>query len=178
MQSASNPHISSLLIGSSMLSHSSLKLGWDGFTIERHEVNAGEKSETTTEQHFVAVWTGAPCYGERPNLRGEFVPFSKKRGSVTLLPMGLAPPLRLSSSTEATVVVFEPQFIEGIENELEQRLTAPFLGKLGLEELESSKLVSLLMQECDSGGLHGRIYAESLAHAIAIRFLHLSREDP
>src|SRR5271170_3948066 len=111
MQSESSSHIRALLRGASMLSHSSRKLGWDGFTIERHEVAAGEKPETATEQHFVAVWTGAPCHGERPNLRGGFVPFSKKRGSVTLLPIGLAPPLRLSSSTEVTAIAFEPEFI-------------------------------------------------------------------
>lgn len=158
-----------------MFGHSSRELGWIGFTIERHEVAAGEKPEAILEQHFVAVWA-EPCYGERPNLRVEFVAFSKRPGSVTLLPAGTTPPLRLSSPAEATVVALEPKFIENVEEELEQRITSPLIGKHGIEDPELSMLVSLLMKECASGGLNGRIYAESLAHAITIRFLHLGKE--
>jgi AraC family transcriptional regulator len=177
MQPESNSHIRSLLRGSSMIGQSSCNLGWEGFTVERHEVSAGEKPETILNQHFVVVWTGGPCHGERPNLRGEFVAFSKSRGCVTLLPTGLIPSLRLSSSAEATVVAFDPEFIRSVEGELEQRSSASFTGKLALEEPELSTLVAILMKECASGGHEGRIYAESLAHAIAVRFLHLGKGE-
>jgi AraC family transcriptional regulator len=91
--------------------------------------------------------------------------------------MGAVPSLRLSSSIELVVVAFEREFIESVETELEERLTGPLSGKLAIEEPELSMLVSLLMKECDSGGLRGRLYAESLAHAIAILFLHISRGE-
>jgi AraC family transcriptional regulator len=159
-----------------MLGHSSRELGWDGFTIERHEVAAGDKPETTLRQHFVAAWT-EPCYGERRNLRGQLAPFCMRPGSVTLLPIGPAPPLRLSSSTEVTVVALQSQFIDSVEGEFEHRSSAPFTDPRTLEEPQLSILMSLLMKECDSGGVNGRVYAESLAHAIAIRFLQLGKEE-
>lgn len=158
-----------------MLGHSSIVLGWRGFAIERHEIGAGDKPAISLQQHFVAVWTGPTPYGERRNLRGDVVPFTKKPGTVTLLPIGVAPALRLLSPTEITVVAFEPEFISNVEAELEQRLTTPFLEKLVLEEPEVSLLVSFLMKECESGGPHGQAYAESLAYALAVRFLYLAR---
>jgi len=171
----SSSHIRSLLRGSSMLGHSSMVLGWRGFAIERHEMAAGDKPAIPLQQHFVAVWTGSTPYGERRNLRGDVVPFTKKPGTVSLLPIGVAPALRLLSPTEITVVAFDPEFISNIERELEQRLTNPFLEKLVLEEPEVSLLVSFLMNECESGGPHGPAYAESLAYALAVRFLYLAR---
>jgi AraC family transcriptional regulator len=177
MQSTASPHIRSLLRGSEAVGRSSLELGWDGFIIERHEITAGEKPAIALGQHFVAVWSGAPCHGERPHLRGGCVTFYKRPGSVTLLPVGQAPPLRLSSSTEVTVVAFEPAFIARTEVELERKLSTPFLDKLAIETPETSTLVSLLMKECEAGGLHGRLYAESLAHAIAVQFVYLGRGE-
>jgi AraC family transcriptional regulator len=174
MQSESSSQIRSLLRGSSILGRSCSQAG---FTIEHHEVAAGEKPEIALEQHFVGVWA-EPCYGERWNLRGKRVVFSKRPGTITLLPMGWVPRLRLSSPAEVSVVAFEPKFIESVSDELEQPSSAPFLGRFDLEDPELSMLVSLLMQECNSGCLHGGAYAESLAHAIAIRFIHLGRGEP
>jgi AraC family transcriptional regulator len=175
-QGEGNSHIRSLLRGSKMLGRSSREFGWTGFTIERHEVASGVKSETMLERHFVLVWT-EPCYGERQNARGHFVAFSKKPGTVSLLPAGLIPPMRLYSPTEATVVAFEPEFIQNIKQSLERPSTDSFTGKLAHEAQELSTLVSLLMAECNSGAPHGRIYAESLAHAIAIWLLDLGRAE-
>jgi AraC family transcriptional regulator len=175
MQQAGSPHIRSLLRGSEIVGRSSIELGWNGFTIEHHKIAAGEKAAIALQQHFVAVWSGAPCYGERPNLRGEASNFSKRTGSVTVLPGREAPPLRLSSSTEITIVAFDPAFIARSEEDLERKFNTPFLEKLGVEDSEISTLVSLLMKECGTGGLHGRLYPESLAHAIAVRFVYLGR---
>jgi AraC family transcriptional regulator len=177
MQSESSSQIRSLFRGSSsILGLSSRKLDWNGFTIEHHKVAVGEKPETALEQPFVAVWTER-CCGELQDSRGKFVPFSKRPGSINLLPTGLVVPWRLSSSTEVTVVAFETEFVNSVEEELDRRLTMPFLGKLAIEDPQLSMLVSLLMRESDSGGLHGRIYGESLAQAIAIRFIHLGRGE-
>jgi AraC family transcriptional regulator len=160
-----------------MIGHSSLALGWRGFSIEHHEITAGDKPATTLQQHFVAVWSGAPSYGERPNLRGEYVAFSKRPGTVSLLPVGQAPPFRLAASTEITVVAFEPEFIAHIEAELERTSSTPFLEKVVIDDPETSSLVSLLLKECNTRGFHGRLYAESLAHAIAMRFVYLVRGE-
>jgi AraC family transcriptional regulator len=159
-----------------LIGRSSSRLGWNGFTAERHEVYPGVKAETSLEQHFVGVWT-EPWHGEHRNLRGESVPISKRSGSVSLVPMGQVSPCCLSSPTEIMVIALEPEFIDSVEDELERRLTAPFLGKVAVDDPELSQLVSLLRKESDAGGLHGRIYAESLAHAIAVRFVHLARGE-
>jgi AraC family transcriptional regulator len=177
MENTGSPHIRSLLRGSEIVGPSSVELGWNGFCVERHEIAAGEKPAVALQQYFVAVWSGAPSYGERPNLRGQSVVFAKRPGSISLLPAGQAPPLRLSSSTEITVVAFEPAFIARAEASLERKVNAPFLEKLVIEDPELSTLVSLLMKECEAGGVHGRIYAESLAYAIAMRFVYLVREE-
>jgi AraC family transcriptional regulator len=174
MHNTSSPHIRSLLRGSEIIGASSLALGWDGFCVERHQVAAGEKPAVALHHHFVAVWSGA-CYGQRPNLRGQSIAFSKRLGSVSLLPVGQAPPLRLSSSAEITVVAFEPTFIAHVEAGFERKLINPFLEKVSIEDPTLATLVSLLMKECDTGGLQGRIYAESLANAIATRFIHLAK---
>src|ERR1700748_1560463 len=126
MQDICSSHIRSLLRGSSILGHSSLSLGWKGFAVERHEIAAGEKPATSLKQHFVAVWTGSPSYGERTNLRRETVAFTKKPGPVPLLPAGNAPALRLSFPTEIAVVAFEPEFIANVEAELDWHVAAPF----------------------------------------------------
>lgn len=89
--------------------------------------------------------------------------------------MGQAPPLRLSSSTEIIVVAFEPAFIAHAEAELEGKRNVPFLEKVSIEDPVLSTLVSLLMKESDSGAPQGTLYAESLAGAIASRFIYLAQ---
>ena len=178
METMSSPHIRALLRGSALISPSSLSLGWNGFCVERHEIAAGEKPAVSLQQYFLAVWSGAPSYGERLNLRGQSAVFAKRPGSLSLLPVGEAPPLRLSSSTEIIVVAFEPAFIAHAEASLERKVSGPFLEKVTIEDPELSTLALLLMKECDAGGVHGRIYAESMAYAIAMRFVFLGRGAP
>lgn len=174
MESMESPHIRSLLRGSEIIGPSSCILGWNGFCIERHMIAAGEKPAVELQQYFVAVWSGT-SYGDRTNLRGQPTAFSKRPGSVSLLPVGQAPPLRLSSSTEIIVVAFEPAFIAHAEAELEGKRNVPFLEKVSIEDPVLSTLVSLLMKESDSGAPQGTLYAESLAGAIASRFIYIAQ---
>jgi AraC family transcriptional regulator len=177
MQCSLSTQIGSLLKGSSVLGPSSRSLGWNGFTVESYAIPAGKKPETRLKQDFIAVWTGAPSSGKYKNLDGSFKAFSIQAGDVTLFPIGLIPEIHLAVSTEIAVVAFELDFMKALKPELGRPSPHSFHAHFVLPEPRLSTLVILLMTECISGGLNGRGYADSLAHAIAGRFLHLGEMD-
>ena len=54
----------------------------------------------------------------------------------------------------------------------------PVSARSGLRDHAISEILNLLLAEVESGGASGTLYAESLAHALAVRFLFLGEHLP
>jgi AraC family transcriptional regulator len=169
--------IDTLFRGSALPATSSLELGWQGFTLERRRVAAGERAEEVIGDHFLVLWQGQPALGERADRGGRFAPYAKYPGMLSIGPAGILPAVRARNEAHVVACALEPRFAEHVELELDARLNAPLHEQIGFEDRGLQHLLLLMLAELEAGGLHGRLYAESLVQSLTIRFLHLARAD-
>jgi AraC family transcriptional regulator len=76
---------------------------------------------------------------------------------------------------EVIVGAMSPSLIKGIEQELDRHSSESLHDKLNFQDDGLRMLVSLLIAESEAGGPYGRLYADSLIHALATKFVHLGR---
>jgi AraC family transcriptional regulator len=152
--------------------YSSAKLGWTGIVLEYHLAQPGEKPLTSTQYHIVELAVGQePSYGERPNRRGAFLPYSKYPGGINIYAEGVLPPIYPSTQTELIVCALKPDFVAEIAEEQGAIGTAELPEGIGLRDEGTAGLIRLLDEEARTGGRLGRLYAEHLIHALSQRLL-------
>lgn len=169
--------IAGLFQGSIVRQKSSTELGWEGISVERLTVEPGEKSESVIDHHYVILWDMHSAFGERADLRGKFAPYSKHPGTVSTCVPGIRPAIRAYTKTEAIVCALSQSFLAEIEDELGRRRVGPFHEQLGIDDVGLRQLVTLLATEVDDGGASGKLYADSLAHALGSRLIYLGRAE-
>jgi AraC family transcriptional regulator len=170
-----NSEINKLLGRSSLRGPSSIELGWNGFAIERHSVEEGERAEEFSDHHFVVLWDVYSCHGERADPKGRFFPYSRRPGATSLFPAGTIPTLRKFSKMEVIVGAANPSLVNRVEEELDRRPVEPLNEKANFRDAGLRMLMSLLITESEAGGPCGRLYADSLVNALATRFVQLGR---
>lgn len=152
--------------------YSSTQLEWKGIVLEHHLAQPGEKSLATTRHKIVELAAGRePSYGERPNGRGAFLPYSKHPGGINIYSGGVLPPLYTSSQTELIVCALDPHFVSGIAEEQEAVVTAELPEGIGFRDDGTAGLIRLLDEEARTGGKLGRLYAEHVIYALTQRLL-------
>jgi AraC family transcriptional regulator len=171
-----NTHFDALLRGPSSRGVSSQGLDWKGFVIERHCVEPDERPESVSEGYILGLWCNTVT-GEHPNGRGGHVPYTKHPGTITFAPPGIVPAVRQRNRFEIILCALEPEFVGGVENELDQLPTARLPYQTGFHDPTLLQLMRLLEAEARQGGPSGRLYADHLAHALAMRFLLRGRTD-
>jgi AraC family transcriptional regulator len=170
-----NPEISKFLGESVLRGPSSIDLGWNGFAIERHSVEQGERPEKFSDHHFIVLWDVHSCHGERADVNGRFVPYSRRPGSASLFTAGTLPTVRKLTKMEVIIGAANPSLVNRIEEELDRRPIEPLNDKLNFQDAGLRMLISLLITEVEAGGPCGRLYADSLVNALATRFVQLCR---
>jgi AraC family transcriptional regulator len=169
--------ISDLFKDSSLRERSSLKFGWNGVTVERRSTEAGERPEAVSDHYFVVLWETHSTHGERADVRGQFAPYVKHPGTISICIPGIIPRVRAFSKTEAVVCALNPAFLAGIEDELDRPPANPLRDLLGITDTGLREIASLLATEAAEDGPCGRLYADSLTHALGIRFLNTASEQ-
>jgi AraC family transcriptional regulator len=167
--------IDTFLRGSILRGPSSIDLGWNGFAIERHSVEAGERPEKLSDHHFIVLWDVHPCHGERAGPNGQFVPYSRRPGAASLFTAGTIAAVRNITKMEVIIGAASPSLINGIEEELDRHLIEPLNDKFNFQDSGLRMLMSLLITESEAGGPCGRLYSDSLINALATRFVQLGR---
>jgi AraC family transcriptional regulator len=164
------------LRGPSSRSVSSHGLNWKGFVIEGHSVEPAERPEAISEQYILGLWRST-AIGEHADGRGSYVPYTKFPGSITFAPPGIVPKVRQRNRLELILCALEPGFVNDVEDELDRRPTTKLHYQTGFQDATLRQLMTLLGEEASQGGPSGRLYADHLAHAMAVRFLLLERTE-
>lgn len=167
--------ISALLNSSTLLRPSSVELGWKNFTIERRTVLPHEKPERVLKHHFLILWNVHIAEGEIAYGSGRFSAYKKYPKTITTCVPGIRPAIRNHSKHEVIVGALNPQFIRGIEEELDKPPSGAFRGLYGTDHPDLRNLLLLLLRESETGGRYGTLYAESLIVALATRLLYAAR---
>jgi len=165
--------ITSFIRGSSKRVITSSGLKWEGVSLELHDVFPAERNDSIAADHLIALFTGHVWRGEVAVSQGRFVPHSYYAGAIHLFPAGPIPACRTFTSTKMIVCALDPALVREVGVEVESTVTE-FRGGIDLRDGSLRGLMTLLAAEADTGGLSGKLYAEHLAHALALRFLWLS----
>jgi AraC family transcriptional regulator len=150
--------------------YSSIRLGWDGVHLEHHRCLPVERYESVSPHHLIAVSTGHVARGEISATRGRYVPYFYSPGEIKIYPAGPIAAVRPFTDTTFIVCALDPRLVAEVEEEPRTPLTGEFRPIINLRDPSIERIVTLLAAEVDSGGLSGRLYAEHLAHALAVRF--------
>ena len=165
--------ITSFIRGSSNRVITSSGLEWEGVSLELHDVFPAERNDSIAADHLIALFTGHVWRGEVAVSQGRFVPHSYYAGAIHLFPAGPIPACRTFTSTKMIVCALDPALVREVGVEVESTVTG-FRGGIDLRDGSLRGLMTLLAVEADTGGLSGKLYAEHLTQALALRFLWLS----
>jgi AraC family transcriptional regulator len=172
-QSAPGPSsIDAYVRGFSTRLSSSDNLRWDGVYLEHHRKFPAERSESLSPQHVVVLFTNNVSRGESVATTRRSLSYSYPPGTINLFPAGPIGTCR--TVTEATTVVcaVNPKLLSEAGDDL--GMPSDFRSIKGIRDHSLEGIVKLLAAEADAGGASGRLYADHLAHALAIRFRQLA----
>jgi AraC family transcriptional regulator len=166
--------INSLIRGSSVRLISSSGLGWGGVLLELHDASPAVRSDSLSADHIVALFTDHVSRGETAISPSRFVPYSYQPGAINLFPVGPIPACRPITSTKMIVCALNAALVEDVASEELSSAVKQLRRTTDLRDTPLRRLILLLAAEAESGGVSGKLYAEHLAHALALRFLLLS----
>ena len=171
--------LSDQCVGPSRIVKTSAVLPWSGFLLERQIADRemiilGKE----IDQFLLAMVCSSVVKGQRRTMRGEKVAVRKTAGTITAIPPGPVPELQLLSEAEFVYCTFDRGFISRIVDQLDGRRPDLIGFQSGLRDRSISQLFSLLITEFEDRNPTGTMYAESLAEALALRFLYLGNTLP
>lgn len=165
-----------LFSGPSLCRATSRGLRWFDYLLEEHTVGAGETNESTPPYATLFMWSGAIGTGELKVDGGRFKPYIKYPGFFSLFPANSLPAARTFTGSQFFVFAIRHSFIEALKMERDRMPAQEMRTLMLFQDSELRQLMSLLSAEAKTGGIFGRLYADSLAQAIAARVLYFNEK--
>jgi AraC family transcriptional regulator len=162
--------------GPATVEHSSYRLPWQSFVVERHRLEPVERPPGISTHYMLGVLRGGPARVEIFDGQSSGKRYAKRPGAVTLTAVGPVPHLIYLDGARLIVSAFAKPFMEDVAAESDQALPE-MDGTVTVRDPAIVRLSVLLDEEAASGGPGGVLYAESLARSLALRFLLWSRPD-
>jgi AraC family transcriptional regulator len=170
--------INAFVRGPSTLLCSSSTLGWDGICLEHHRCSRDERDDSVSPHHLVVLFTSHVSRGETSVASARFVPYSFAPGAIKLCSAGPIGACRPSTDTTMMLCALDPKFVTEVGEEVGLPSTQGFRPIVNLRDQPMEGLITLLAGEANSRGASGKLYAEHLAHALALRFRQVSGGVP
>ncbi len=135
--------------------------------IQRYQGNVGENLEEANDRHLIVQMRDS-AWAERRGASGCWAPFLKERGSLTIVPSGPVPEVRLLAPSNMILCVLEKGFTGEIALEMD-RCPANDTD-FHIRDTSIEALINLLVNESEA--FHPcALYSQTLEHALAMRFL-------
>ena len=155
--------------------YSSAAEAWKGFLVEKHVCSPGVRAPAMTDRHVISLLCGRAArfeYGSEGCRGGLSI---EPPGSLTIIPNGQVPGVRLHTSAEFTHCALDEDFTRGVLNEMEPRPCSQPVFRVGVRDTGTQWILDLLFHELEADAPTGRLYVESLVFALATRYLLLFR---
>lgn len=108
---------------------------------------------------------------------GASSPYAKYPGELSLGTPGTLPAVRARTPSNVLACTINPLFTDKLESELDVRPTVSLHEQPGIQDHGLHQLLLLLAAESEAQGACGKLYVDSLFHALVTRFLYLSRAE-
>jgi len=161
--------------GPSQVLRSSAGLTWQGVLLEKQVSSPGERVGACTDRQVISMLCGCPARFEYGNAK----PCLEVVGTITIMPIGALPNVRLHTPAELLYCAFEEAFIHRVLREMERPFSGLTAFRSGLRDSAMQRLLNLLSDELEAKAPSGKLYVDSLAYALAMRYLLIDgvRED-
>jgi AraC family transcriptional regulator len=173
-----SPLIRNFIRGNSSARFSSKNLHWPALDLERHVISPTEVPEGTIDCALLLMWRGnSVARGEHLDSGGSYISYAKRPGTLTLFTPGAIPQVRTSTKSDFLVCAFNKEFFSNMREEIRDERKMPGTNRgtsiasdePSFHDVSLARLLLLLEDEVKCGGVSGALYAEYLAHVLAMR---------
>jgi AraC family transcriptional regulator len=154
---------------------SSLPLSWHGILLEKHLSSPGERTSASIDRHVISLLTGSPSRFEHRTVSGHFLAHLNRPGTLMITSAGPVPDIRLHTPSEFIHCALDEQFTRGVIEELDCHAPRRPIFRSGVRDKSIQGIIGLLLEELQTQRPFGRLYVDSLAHALATRYVLLDR---
>lgn len=157
---------------------SSSDLAWEGIYLEKGENEGFTPDDVTVTQHYFAINTGPALEWEWKD-GGTFKTHRYATGDIWVNPAGIPFSHRISGHNQFVLLTLEPSKIAELlpEHPLLERQV--FRRQHQAQDRHLQTLIQALLIEAEMGGPNGRLYADTLATALATHFVnHYGIDSP
>ena len=169
-----SPWLSSPLLafapGPTKVLSSSLANSWQGILLERHLSSPGVRACTSIDRHVVSMFVGASARFEYRARSGECVVCVNRPGAIMITPSGPVPELRLHAPSEFIHCALEESLLRDVVEDLGGAIPPPVF-RAGIQERSIQRILSLLIDELEAVRPLGKLYVDSLAHALVTQYV-------
>ena len=137
------------------------------FRIQRYRGHAGEYLREPIDRHVI-VQIRDSAWAERRGANGSWVQFLIERGSLAMVPSGPVPEVRLLTPSDMILCALEENFTREIALEIDRQPVSDTAFHIRDTPIEG--LVELMINDFEAPHPCAQ-YCETLAHALAMRFL-------
>jgi AraC family transcriptional regulator len=141
------------------------------FQLLRYQNYAGEELQGSTDRHFIVQICDSAARAERRSADGSWVQFLKERGSLTIVPSGPVPDVRLLTPSNMIACALEKNFTRELALEMDRQLANGTVYRSGVHDASIEGLLGLMLNDCEAQCRPCALYSDTLAHALAMRFL-------
>jgi len=163
----------SLAPGPPQIIQSSESLPWQGFLLEKHLSSPGERAAGLNSRHVISLLCCQSSRFESRTSSGNFVPYLKTAGAITIMPVGPIPEVKLLTPSELIHCALEGSFVQDVIEEMDHSITIEPEFHSGIRDTSIQRILTLLLEELEAGAPSGILYADSLAHALTVRYLKI-----
>ena len=149
---------------------SSHKAAWSGISLEHHYLPPGETPEYTVEQYILSINIGQSFQYERI-IAGHLQTGLIANGAVGVCPLHLPHMLRWSEAANLLLLKLEPQLLTRHALELLGSDRVELVPYFAVADPLIQQIGLALRAELQLHGSNGRLYAESMANALAVHLL-------
>jgi AraC family transcriptional regulator len=143
------------------------------FQIQRYRTYVGECLKESNDRHFIAHMRQS-AWAERRGATGRWARFLIQRGLLSIVPSGPVPEVRMLTSTNMILCVLEKNFTSEIALEIDRHPANDT--DFHVRDTHIEGLVDLMINDFEASRPCA-LYSETLAHALAMRFLLYGRSS-
>jgi AraC family transcriptional regulator len=163
----------SIMPGPTRVLCSSKHLPWRGLVLERHFTAPGERAAGYIDKNVISMVTGSPSFFAHCEPSGAIVEWKNRRGTIIVIPAGDVPAVRLHKATEFVHCALEEEFTRSVGEEIGCHQASRTFFRPGIDDKAIRRILMLLLEEVSTETRLGGLFVDSLAHALATRYLQL-----
>jgi AraC family transcriptional regulator len=138
------------------------------FQIQRYRAYAGEYLREPNDRHVIVQMRESAWAERRRGANGSWIQFLLERGSLAIVPLGPVPEVRMLTPCNMIVCALEENFTREVALEIDRQPGNST--DFHIRDTPIEGLVDLMINDFEASRPHA-LYSETLAHALAMRFL-------